>query len=72
MTETGWYNGDQKPVRVGAYKRRYSPNSYVYFCWWNGSKWGFAYDTAESAKRGRKYISSVQNRPWCSLIGEPK
>ena len=72
MTETGWYTGRQKPVRIGAYKRRYLPDSEIFFCWWSGRAWGFAGKDAESAKRNRWIISGSQNLLWCGLTGELK
>ena len=70
--ETGWYDGEQKPTRVGVYKRKYPRVGTVYFCWWDEDKWGFSCVNAESAKRNGWNISGFQNLPWCGLTGELK
>ena len=72
MTETGWYTGDQKPVRVGVYKRQppHSPN--VNFSWWNGRWWGIFSGTSIEAELCKHKASWFQNLPWCGLTEESK
>jgi hypothetical protein len=68
MTETGWYSGDQKPVRVGEYERKYycSLSGHKYLrCWWDGRAFyqGVAIGVDSSAKV--IYGKSIsQNLPW--------
>ena len=74
MTETGWYNGNQKPVRVGAYKR---PNVYsaranaFLFHWWDGRKFGHGAATISRAYLRRLDVSRHQNLPWSGLMDLP-
>ena len=38
MKLTEWYQGDQKPVRVGYFERQVS-NYFTWIDWWNGKEW---------------------------------
>jgi hypothetical protein len=64
MKLTEWYNGDQKPVRVGVYERDYSDCSY--FCWWNGRDFGKPAKSPETCKIfGMMWGTAIdQNLPW--------
>ena len=70
--ETGWYNGDQKPVRVGVYKRSFRPQDDYFYSWWNGVTWGIDCHLNENASVNRDWTSYFQNMPWCGLTKESK
>ena len=72
MTETGWYTGKQKPVRVGPYKRKFNLKAFFRYSWWDGHQWGFDCYLKEDAKVYKNWPSDCQNRPWCGLTGELK
>ena len=72
MTETGWYTGDQKPVRVGVYERRSGFDGFIYYSWWNGNQWGINCYWAESAQANNDNPSQFQNLPWRGLTEECK
>ena len=61
---TGWYSGDQKPVRVGVYQREYAPADPLWYCWWNGQAWGMGCPTPEQAEQCKHHISLAQSKPW--------
>ena len=73
MKTTAWYSGDQKPVRVGVYERKYSFG--IYCCWWNGEAFQ-AWDStpalcAKRAQRSR-LVSGLQSLPWRGVKGPAK
>ena len=71
MTETGWYKGTQKPVRIGCYKRRIGPTKNYSYSWWDGHTWGFS--SSIPRRYGNKFIiSNYQNLPWCGLTEESR
>lgn len=72
MTETGWYTGDQKPVRVGAYKRRFPFRNLVFYSWWDGRDWEVLAYTLKEVKLRTPVFSSYQNLPWRGLTEECK
>ena len=61
---TGWYEGHQKPVRVGVYERWYV--GFAVFCYWNGTHWGCLASTVDSCQENKMIfgISPDQDRPW--------
>ena len=61
---TGWYRGDQKPVRVGVYQREYAPADPLWYCYWDGWMWGVGWGTVEKAIRYQCHKSDVQGKPW--------
>ena len=65
MKLTRWYSGDQKPVRVGVYKRKYS-NRTTYYCYWDGKAFSNAMYTLDMAKAFAVGFSAsvYQNLPW--------
>ena len=63
MKLTGWYQGDQKPVRKGYYEREYQPNN-NYFSYWNGKAFSVSEITAYLPKKIRFIDSQYQNLPW--------
>ena len=63
MKLTGWYHGDQSPVRVGPFKRK-APWGRVYFSYWNGTRFSVFCDDAEQSYRYQFVISDYQNLPW--------
>ena len=70
--ETAWYNGDQKPVRVGVYKRKYPSNKYPYYSFWSGKKWSIREVSLFATSRNRGIASYFQDLPWCGLTKESK
>jgi len=64
MKRTGWYNGDQKPVRVGEYERSdYTLYGFIDRDWWDGELWLLAEDG---------YAIPEQHLPWRGLTKELK
>jgi hypothetical protein len=67
MKRTKWYNGYQKPVRVGYYERDYWLNLgeelTVTQCYWNGTTWGL---------EGTDLVYTHQHLPWRGLTKEAK
>jgi hypothetical protein len=62
MKLTGWYRGDQKPVRVGVYKRRCKGGR---FSLWDGRTWSLGfYDAGLCAAFGCIVPASEQALPW--------
>ena len=72
MTETGWYNGDQNPVRAGVYKCRICHRNGHAYAWWSGKYWGLARYTVMEAYLTRSEASTYQYLSWCGLTKEPK
>lgn len=72
MKLTEWYNGDQKPVRVGVYERSYDlypsfiTRSYSYFCWWDGRGFGMGQNSAKLCDNLKmsEGASVMQDLPW--------
>ena len=62
MKLTGWYDGKQKPVRVGVYERKYGNR--VFFCWW-GVEWGMGTNNQKCAE-SLWWIAAAPNQclPW--------
>ena len=66
MKRTGWYNGFQKPVRVGYYERDYWLNfgeEKAMQSYWDGTAWGL---------EGTDLVYTHQHLPWRGLIKEVK
>lgn len=72
IKETGWYTGDQKPTRVGAYKMHSVIGDGYIYSWWNGIRWSCGALTLSGAYKNRNHISSCQSLPWCGLTKENK
>lgn len=70
MKLTGWYDGKQKPVRVGVYERDYGTLSlsFNYYAYWDGKRWYCATARARDAYQSRKvhfdWPSRHQKLPW--------
>jgi hypothetical protein len=68
MKETGWYSGDQKPVRVGAYQRKYFAKGgwFSWFSWWDGKRFSHSMILlSDCQNNGMKYgYSDRQDLPW--------
>jgi hypothetical protein len=66
--ETGWYRGDQKPVRVGAYQRKYFSGGgwFFWFSWWDGKRFSTSRILLSDCQNDEmKYgYSDRQNLPW--------
>ena len=61
MKLTGWYDGKQKPVRVGVYERDYA---YItLYAKWDGNKWCTASTVAKFAAQCVKK-SHFSKLPW--------
>ena len=74
MTKEIWFDGSQKPVRSGVYKRQYvTGNCYSYYCYLR-NRWGFGVGIKEDAKSKFDVFGSslLQNLPWGGLAKEPK
>jgi hypothetical protein len=68
MKKTEWYNGDKKPVRVGAYQRKYfiDGSFFFWFSWWDGQGFSpsrFLLSNCQNDKMKYGY-SDQQNIPW--------
>lgn len=65
MKLTAWYAGNQKPVRVGLYQRRYSDGR-PYDCYWNGKMWGIGFGNGNGATLAlsKRIPSGLQSLPW--------
>ena len=65
VNETGWYRGDQKPIRIGAYKRKY-PNGSICYSWWDGRLFHWAVQSLRITATGLD-VSRHQSLPWRGL-----
>lgn len=72
MKTTPWFDGSQKPVRVGAYGRRFQSGTKFGFSWWDGRGWGFAGQTPECAYLLRKARSCLDELQWRGLAHKGK
>lgn len=59
MEKTGWYQGWQKPIRIGLYERNYGPGSII-MCTWNGRSWYSPYTGINESR--------YQVLPWRGLV----
>jgi hypothetical protein len=61
-TKTGWYSGDQKPVRVGWYQRKYD-NYYARSVpdWFDGETWFLGIGCFQ------RNLAHEQSMPWRGL-----
>jgi hypothetical protein len=66
MKLTGWYSGDQKPVRVGIYQRAYDCGTLILYCYWDGVNFGGGVLTSGHASLSYQYHGSSlsQSLPW--------
>lgn len=67
MKLTPWFIGDQKPVRPGVYGRDYGTRN-LWFCHWDGFRWGMSGDTPENAVAWRHWASLEQGLPWRGIL----
>lgn len=67
--KTGWYNGDQYPVRVGVYEREREDISFkgTIYSWWDGVCWSVFEPTIEEAYNSRHIPSCFNNLKWRGL-----
>jgi hypothetical protein len=71
MKKTGWYSGDQKPVRVGLYEVQLRPE-YFGYKFWSGKAWGaFAFEK-EYAAAWKHIVEGQQEINWRGLTQEAK
>ena len=74
MKRTGWYNGTQKPVRVGVYERDYGTLllTFNYFAYWDGKRWYCSMYSARGAYEARTlqfdWPSEHQKLPWRGVV----
>ena len=71
MKLTPWFSGDQKPVRVGVYQRKYvdQPNfSFALYAYWDGLRFGSYGHTPAEAKHHKDTQSNIQNLPWRGVM----
>lgn len=66
MKLTGWYSGNQKPVRKGVYERYYKFIKHRVYCKWNGEFWFSPSYSANEAILS-KFESVYQDLPWQGL-----
>lgn len=72
MKRTRWYDGEQKPVYVGVYERKfgktssYFPNT-TFFTRWNGENWSKNRVTVDDADTQRRW-AHLQHLPWRGLV----
>lgn len=67
MKLTPWFDGCQKPVRPGPFRRKYV-GRVVWSCWWQG-RWGVMGETKEKAVGLRSIASNEQCLPWRGIAG---
>lgn len=65
MKLTGWYSGNQKPVRSGVYERQIFTYSvtYSYFSTATG-RWSYYKPTVVGALLDKDKVSEFQYKPW--------
>lgn len=64
MKLTDWYDGSQKPARVGVYERTYDYGIEFRYCYWDGIYWSCGCDVQENAVLFRDRRSIEQSLPW--------
>ena len=72
---TDWYTGDQKPMKVGPYQRRYSSlrgwsGSAPLYCWWDGKFFKLPMRKPDECKASDGN-SDHQDIPWRGLAEDP-
>lgn len=70
MKLTSWFSGDQKPIRVGVYERKYHNTRSRFYCYWNGCCWSVWALTVGQASYLTDYEdrSIAQNLPWRGVM----
>lgn len=72
MKLTPWFDGSQKPVRVGMYQRRMRVWDRLCWSWWDGQLWSRVRPRKAEAYIDRNYVSVFQNLPWRGLAHKGK
>ena len=74
MKRTGWYSGNQKPIRLGVYERYYQfgARGEIYFCYFDGFVWlvgaKLAMDAMNAAMNSYPHDEcAMQILPWRGL-----
>jgi hypothetical protein len=67
MKLTPWYDGCQKPVRPGPFRRKLL-GRVVWSCWWD-NRWGAMSEKQALAIEWRHIASSEQCLPWRGIAG---
>lgn len=68
---TGWYEGEQRPVRVGVYQRQMNILSHVTYSYWDGEYWCCYANSAIGAEAYIHMSSNWQFVPWRGLAADP-
>jgi hypothetical protein len=70
MKLTPWFSGDQKPVRVGVYRRNIFGKGIASYSYWNGKFWGLYSPMPDvaSSLSWKNFRSKVQNLPWRGVM----
>ena len=66
MKLTPWFNGKQKPVRVGLYQR--TDGVRCLYAWWNGRVWSLGDESIEIALWFKKFSSFRQEFFWRGVM----
>lgn len=73
MKKTGWYSGDQKPVRVGLYEVKNRDDSRrVGYKWWDGKRWSLFRRNLQEAVAFNRKPSGFQESIWRGLTEKAK
>lgn len=62
MRLTDWYPPHIKPARVGVYSTLH--DGHYGFSYWNGSRWGGQWQTAEKAAENKEHALADQRKTW--------
>ncbi len=75
MKLTPWFSGDQKPVRVGVYERKYGEaddDEAGLYCYWDGLHWhaweATAYGAYIHVNLRNPHYSAFQYEPWRGVL----
>lgn len=66
MKLTPWFNGKEKPVRVGLYQR--DVRGFVVYAWWNGHTWSLGDKSKRRTLSFKRHSSYHQNLEWRGVL----
>jgi hypothetical protein len=71
IKKTPWFDGSQKPVRVGVYQRKYEAG--IRFCWFDGKRFGCNSRSASDAYHQYSIFGASFDRDlaWRGLASNP-
>ena len=73
MKLTPWFDGCQKPVRAGLYRRNFAgkfpAGMEVRWSHWDGFRWGASSDDKQRAVACSLVASGMQCLPWRGIAG---